>query len=380
MTRFSEGTTLVDRYVIQRFHAAGGMQEVYLCFDQALNRQVALKTPKSGVRDRRFKRGAEMGARVAHPNIAATFDYYEDSDLTFLVEEFVNGVDLGQRLSREFFYMDPTLAAHVVHHVARAIHEAHKVGICHRDLKPSNIMVSNDPSFQLIKLTDFGIAKLAENEIAAEMELFDKDESTLTSSNTLLGAVPYMAPECWSDWKAAGQPMDIWALGCIAYQLLAGTPPFGNGRMAIMNVAKLAHTGVDLQKPTWFGRHRSTASLEGALWILIQACLQLDPNARPKAQDVVSICDDFFYAIAPRRLGVIEKFSVKYAQGGKGYFGFIDDNEQALENWFFHGTDFYSVEAPQKGQRVNFSVYPGYPRPRAAPVLPLRPEEADPAT
>ena len=374
MTRFSDGTILIDRYAVQRFHAAGGMQEVYLCFDQALNRLVALKTPKAGVKDRRFRRGAEMGARVVHPNIAATFDYYEDSSLTFLVEEFIDGADLGQRLTREFLYMDPTLAAHVIHHVARAIHEAHKVGICHRDLKPSNIMVSGDPSLRVIKLTDFGIAKLAESEIAAELELFDKDESTLTSSNTLLGAVPYMAPECWNNWKTAGQPMDIWALGCIAYQLLSGAPPFGYGRIAIMNVAKLAVEGINLQKPAWFGRHRSTASLEDALWTFIQRCLQLDPGARPRAEEAVSICDDFFYANAPRRLGVIEKFNVKYAQGGTGYFGFIDDDEQDLDNWFFHGSDFCSVDAPQQGQRVNFSVYPGQPRPRAAPVLPLRPK------
>ena len=379
MSKFREGDTLIDRYVVERFHAAGGMQEVYLCFDQALNRRVALKTPKTGVRDRRFRRGAEMGARVAHPNVAATFDYFEDANLTFLVEEFVVGTDLGHRLEREFLYMDPTLAAHVVHHVARAIHEAHKVGICHRDLKPSNIMTSGDPGLRVIKLTDFGIAKLAENEIAAGLALFDKDQSTLTSSNTLLGAVPYMAPECWDNWTAAGQPMDIWALGCIAYQLLAGSPQFGHGRQAIMNVAKLAYTGVNLEKPAWFGRHRSTNALEEALWSLIQTCLQVDPVARPKAPDVVSICDGLLYAIAPRRLGAVQKYSVKYPQGGKGQFGFIDD-ASSDENWFFHGTDFFSTQVPQQGQRVNFSIYPGHPRPRAAPVLPLRPEEPEPAT
>ncbi|RAA34809.1 serine/threonine protein kinase, partial [Burkholderia multivorans] len=67
---------------------------------------MALKTPKDGVKDRRFRRGAEMGARVVHTNVASTFDYYEDERLTFLVEEFIEGVDLGRRLSNEFMFLD----------------------------------------------------------------------------------------------------------------------------------------------------------------------------------------------------------------------------------------------------------------------------------
>lgn len=376
MTKFAAGTVLVDRYEIDHFHAAGGMQEVYLCFDRTLNRHAALKTPNAGVRDRRFRRGAEMGARVVHPNVASTFDYFEDATLTFLVEEFISGADLGHRLSTEFVYMDPALAAHVIHHIARAIHEAHRVGICHRDLKPSNIMTSNDPDLRVIKLTDFGIAKLAEHEIAVEMERFDKDQSTLTSSNTLLGAVPYMAPECWDDWKAAGQPMDVWALGCIAYQLLVGEPPFGHGRAAIMNVAKLAFTGVKLKSPTWFGKHKSTATLESDLWKIIEACIQVDPASRPTAQQVVRACDDLFYAIAPRRTGSIQKFKVAYPGGGKGNFGFIND-AATPDQWFFHGTDFFGSQGAKAGQPVSFSIYPGSPRPRAAPVLPLRVTERD---
>ena len=90
-----------------------------------------------------------------------------------------------------------------------------------------------DDALSAIKLTDFGIAKLAESQIGAEMDLFNRDDSTLTSSKTLLGAVPYMAPECWTDWKSAGQPSDVWALGCIAFHLLDGNPPFGSGRSAL---------------------------------------------------------------------------------------------------------------------------------------------------
>lgn len=179
---FSRGQVLAGRYEILKYHAAGGMQEVYVAQDLALGREVAIKTPKSGVVDRRFRRGAEMGARVVHPNVAATFDYFEDENVTFLVEEFVQGRDLAKMLDDEFYYLDPSLAAHILHHMAKALNEAHRVGICHRDLKPSNIMTSGDPGVTTLKLTDFGIAKLAESEIEAEMNLFDEDESTLTSS------------------------------------------------------------------------------------------------------------------------------------------------------------------------------------------------------
>jgi serine/threonine-protein kinase len=371
MNKFSPGTVLIDRYEILKFHAAGGMQEVYLCHDRTLNRHVALKTPKSGVKDRRFRRGAEMGARVVHANVAATFDYYEDQHYTFMIEEFITGTDLGQRLSNEFIFLDPALAAHVVRHIARAIHEAHRVGICHRDLKPSNIMTSNDPSLNSIKLTDFGIAKLAEAEIGAEMDLFDKDESTLTSSNTLLGAVPYMAPECWDNWKDAGQPMDVWSLGCIAYQLLAGELPFGYGRIAIRNVAMLAHSGITLNLPYFFGKHKATESLETNLWTIINNCIQVDPSKRPTAQEIVHACEDLLYAVATRRTGKIQRFKVPYQTGGTGSFGFIDDDNTA-ENFFFHESSYFGTNTITAGRRVLFSVYPGHPNSRAYPVLELR--------
>lgn len=370
--RFSQGQLLVNRYEIGQFHLAGGMQEVYRCYDHTLQRNVALKTPKDGVVDRRFKRGAEMGARVNHPNIAATFDYFEDKGVGCLVEEFIEGEDLGGRLEREFFYLDPSLAAHVMHHIAKALQAAHKVGICHRDLKPSNIMTSADPNFGLIKLTDFGIAKLAEDEIAAEMELFEKDSATLTSSNTLLGAVPYMAPECWSDWSGAGQPMDIWAFGCIAFHVLSGSTPFGTGRAAIANVIRAEQTkSVKLDKPAWFGKHPSTSNLENGLWDIIQTCIQVDPKTRPNADVLVAVCDQLCYATSVRLRGLIEEYEVPYANGSKSKSGYIKDSNEN-NRWFFHVSEFFGESKPVVGQSVSYSVYPGTPRSRCSPVLHLR--------
>lgn len=246
----TQGEVLIDRYRVDEYLNAGAMQEVYACTDLKLGRRAVIKIPKGGVRDRRFKRGAEMSARINHHNIASTYDYHDDSQRTFLVEELVDGTDLGQRLANQFQFLDPSLAAHVLHNVIRAVHEAHRAGICHRDLKPSNIMTSDDYALSSIKLTDFGIAKLAESEIKEEMAEFERDESTLTTSSTLLGAIPYMAPECWRSWIDAGKPMDIWAIGCIAYQLVTGNLPFGSGRRAIAEVVRMEQVGaVNLPRP-----------------------------------------------------------------------------------------------------------------------------------
>lgn len=365
------GNVLVERYRILNFLAAGGMQDVYVCFDMALDRQVVLKTPKQGIQDRRFKRGAEMGARINHPNVAATFDYFEDDSSTFMIEEYIEGQDLGKLLSSVFFFMDPSLAAHVIHHIARALHEAHRADICHRDLKPSNIMASSNAGLDVIKLTDFGIAKLAENEIATEMENFNKDSSTLTSSNTLLGAVPYMAPECWSNWTDAGQPMDVWALGCIGYQLLTGKLPFGSGRDAIAKVVRAEQLGVKLDKPTWFDKHPNTKQLEQELWSIIEACIQVDPVSRPTAEEVIEKCDNLCYSSITRQIGTVEKFPLKYPNGGTAYGGFVVDN-LTHQSGYFHGTDFYGDVQPTSGQHINFSAYPGTPNPRCSPVLLVR--------
>lgn len=368
---FSAGQILAGRYEIIKYHAAGGMQEVYVAQDLSLGRIVALKTPKAGVVDRRFRRGAEMGARVVHPNIAATFDYFEDENITFLVEEFVQGRDLAKLLEDEFYYLDPALAAHILHHMAKAINEAHRVGICHRDLKPSNIMTSGDPGVTTLKLTDFGIAKLAESEIEVEMNLFDEDESTLTTSNTLLGAVPYMAPECWVNWKAAGRPMDVWAFGCIAYQLLVGVPPFGMGRAAIFNVGRLLYTGVSITKPDWFNSHKVTEVLEDGLWDIIQRCLSLEADNRPKSSEIVDAFNLLCYASTDRNVGHVSDFRISLYGGGTGNYGFIDAGVGG--STFFHNSVFFGNKAAAKGQRVSFSRYPGVPYARCSPVLLLKP-------
>lgn len=366
------GEVIAGRYRVAAFHLEGGMQEVYRCFDLSLERVVALKTPREGVVDKRFSRGAQMGARVVHPNVAATFDYVEEGANRYLVEEFIEGKDLGRRLSSDFVFLDPSLTAWVVHNIAKGLQAAHRVGICHRDLKPSNIMTSADGHMDIIKLTDFGIAKLAEKELEAEIERFEQDSNTLTSSSTLLGAVPYLAPECWSDWSSTGQPADIWALGAIACHLLLGKPPFGGGKGAIMKMAQARVAGeVKVSPPEWFCKHPETAQLEQELWALVQSCLQIDPALRPKANEAVQTCEALCYSATPRKTGVITDYPMTYPNGSKAAAGFIavDGGGSA----FFHVSNFFSAGVkPQVGQRVNFGTAKGEPKDRCSPVLLLQ--------
>lgn len=370
--KFKAGDIIAGRYRVDNFHLEGGMQEVYRCSDLTLDRIVALKTPRDGIVDKRFNRGAQMGARVVHPNVAATLDYVEEDVHRCLVEEFIEGEDLGRRLAGGFTFLDPSLSAWVVHNIAKGLQAAHGVGICHRDLKPSNIMTSADGQMTMIKLTDFGIAKLAEMELEVEIEKFGQDENTLTSSSTLLGAVPYLAPECWSNWSGAGQPADIWALGAITCHLLTGKPPFGGGRGAIMKMAQAEAAGkVELNAPEWFNKHQETALLEKELWGLVQSCLQIDPLLRPKANEVVQTCETLCYSAAPRKTGVIKTYPIKYPNGGTAKAGFIemDDGGSA----FFHSSDFFGAGVqPQIGQRVNFCIAAGRPKERCSPVLLLQ--------
>lgn len=359
-----DGTLLVNRYEIQGYINAGGMQEVYLGYDKVLNRKVAIKTPFSKSAMTRFNRSAILSAQVNHPNVAATIDYFKDGDREFLVEELIEGIDLEKRLSDEFFCLDPHLAAHVIHHISRSLQAAHRVGIFHRDLKPSNIMTSADPGMQSIKLTDFGIAKMANDELVQGVSEFGKKGTVITGSKTLLGALPYMAPECWRNWSSASYPMDIWALGAIGYHLLAGQTPFGDGVQAI--VATLDDKFV-LSKPSWFGTHKQSELLENSLWELIMQCMSRDLSKRPTAEQVVKMCSAMCYSNNKRVIGRIYRYA---ADGGS--FGFITE-ENTNADHFFHSSEYYSLSGrPSVNQKVSFSIYPGIPNPRVAPVLLLK--------
>jgi tRNA A-37 threonylcarbamoyl transferase component Bud32 len=210
-------TSLDERYMLLRRLAFGGMGEVWEGTDVVLDRAVAVKILRAELADddafrRRFRAEARTAGRVPHPGIAAVFDYGETvvagKGLAYLVMELVPGEALSAILAREgALGTDRTLD--VVAQAARALHAAHERGVIHRDVKPANLMVTPDGR---VKVTDFGIAR-------------PDDHEPLTATGQVMGTAHYLAPEL-ARGRAATPASDIYALGVVMYECLAGRRPF----------------------------------------------------------------------------------------------------------------------------------------------------------
>ena len=200
-------------YEVLNVLGRGGMSVVYRARQSTPSRIVALKVLLSGShadaeRRARFRAEADAFARLRHPNIVQIHEVGEHDGLPFLVLEYVDGGTLADRLAG--IPLPPRQAAALTEQLARAVQFAHDAGVVHRDLKPANVLLSKDGTPQV---TDFGLAK--------------QDEGDLTATGAVLGTPPYMAPE-QAEGKAreVGPAADIYALGTILYEMLAGRPPF----------------------------------------------------------------------------------------------------------------------------------------------------------
>ncbi|HEU4387449.1 MAG TPA: serine/threonine-protein kinase, partial [Blastocatellia bacterium] len=217
--------TRVGRYRIFALIGKGGMATVYLAEDTTLRRRVALKVLRPDLvydddRLRRFDQEARAASALSHPNIVVIHEIGSDGDVHFIVTEFIDGETLRERMSRSRITIYEALDIAV--QIAGALAEAHQAGIIHRDVKPENIMLRADG---LVKVLDFGLAKLTEQPSVAA----DSDAQTLaqlyTEPGTILGTISYMSPE-----QARGQQVDarsdVFSLGVIIYEMLAGRTPF----------------------------------------------------------------------------------------------------------------------------------------------------------
>lgn len=354
----SVGQTLLDRYCVESYLNEGGMQQVFAAKDQSFNRPVALKVPKNVSAARRFDRSARLSARIIHPNVAKTLDYFEEDGKSYLIEELIDGIDLGKFL-QICNPLDPHLAAHILHHLARALAASHHSGVIHRDLKPSNVLVSKDLAATTVKVTDFGIAKMAEEEIS---DAVVGGEDSITASQTVMGALPFMAPEMIESSKHATTAVDVWALGALAYRMLSGEPPFGSGLKAVAAIVN-AKTP---PRPLIWQKNLQFEPLLSELWEIIVACLSKDPKQRPTADQLAERCCALGYIFAQRRRGVIHTFPVSNRS-----YGFI--LAAASEQVFFHRQSFFGTSAPTPGMDVAFSAFRGVPKWRAYPVVPINP-------
>jgi serine/threonine-protein kinase len=355
----NNGDLVYNRYRIEKFIGEGGMQEVYKATDVALDRIVALKTPKSDQAAKRFQRSARVSAKVKHPSVAVTLDYFELDQRGFLIEEFIDGTDLKQVMANTYKYLDPALAAHVALHVARGIAACQRENIWHRDLKPANIMVSHDLMFTDIKITDFGISKLVEEQFKDEND--GEAESSITQSQTLLGAAPYMAPEHMFTPKQADHRSDIWSFGAILFALLIGEPPYGK---SFPHIAASIKSGIIPAPPTWVNTKWQFKDLFNSLWQIITACLKVDPAARPTAEQLVLNISKLCFSIHPRIFGVTGSYIIHHTSS----FITVDDGPDV----FYHIDSHYREGRIQIGEPVILSQHPGSPRDRAFPLLPRR--------
>ncbi|MBD1826871.1 serine/threonine protein kinase [Microcoleus vaginatus GB1-A2] len=346
------GDRVDNRYEILRFVGEGGMQQVYRARDLVLGREVALKLPKNSSAQKRFKRSAVVSAKVNHPNVAKTLDYLETDSSPYLVEEFISGKDLKEGLLQQLGIVDPYLTAKILHYLAKGVAASHNAGVIHRDLKPSNVMFSGDFNLSEIKITDFGIAKMAEEEIVNGV----KDESSISASTTVMGALPYMAPEMIEEASKAGKPSDIWAVGAMIYELMSGQKPFGSGLVAVRTILK----AIPPQKPAYIDKNLQFQSLGNELYTLILECLNKNPEARPTADELVQRCEKLCYPVVERQIGICKSLHSNYD------WGLIQSD--GGDTIFFHFDSVYGNK-PTVGSRVCFSAFPGSPHPRAHPVV-----------
>jgi serine/threonine-protein kinase len=205
----------------------------------------------SGFRER-FRAEARHAALVNHEGIANVFDYGEEEGSAYLVMELVPGEALSSILEREKI-LPATRVLSIVSQTASALHAAHQAGLVHRDIKPGNLLITPDGS---VKITDFGIARLA-------------DQVPLTATGQVMGTVQYLAPE-QAGGKPASPATDVYSLGIVAYEALAGKRPFRGESQVAIAMAQIKETPPELP-----------SSIPSAVRALVMSCMAKKPEGRP---------------------------------------------------------------------------------------------------
>jgi serine/threonine-protein kinase len=350
------GDIVSSRYAVHKHIGRGGMQDVYLASDQLLGIEVALKTPQAGQPDKRFSQSARIAAMVNHHNVAKTLDYFEEGGNPFLIEEYVPGETLETKLTR-FGAVDPHLGARVFHHLSKGVAASHHVGVVHRDLKPSNIIVEPGVNLHQLKVTDFGIATLTEEVFAQAAKDGDLTRST---SGTIRGALPYMAPEMMfrSPGDHPGKPSDIWSLGAMMFKVLTGEFPFGVYLEAAVNVKNQTRR----PWPAFMTSNPQYKPLAEKLQNIIDLCLIYDADKRPSADQLVTEFSRLCYINVHRTEGDVTNLIQS------GYSGFTDDPDGGV---FFSMESVYGSRRPAtaRDSHVCYSRFPGSPRYRGHPIV-----------
>jgi len=251
----SPGSRL-DHYEIVELIGKGGMGEVYRARDTRLPRETAIKMSAERFSER-FAREAQIIASLNHPNISTLYDV----GANYLVMELVEGPTLAERIRQGPLSLDE--ASTIARQVADALDYAHDRGVVHRDLKPGNIKIRPDG---LVKVLDFGLAKVGGDRVATQLADSPTVSLRPTEAGVVLGTAAYMAPE-----QARGQEVDrradVWAFGCVFYEMLTGAPPH-HGDTSQETMASILRDEPDLSKVPAQARR------------LLKRCLEKDPQKR----------------------------------------------------------------------------------------------------
>jgi serine/threonine protein kinase len=275
------GTLVADKYRVLALIARGGMGRIYRAEQLPLGRVIALKilTPKGNSdtldpqMQKRFLLEAATCAKLTHPNTVTVFDYghtkIDSEDVFYIVMEYVEGRTM-QAAIREDGRFAPARALRVGREICRSLKEAHKLGIVHRDLKPSNVMLLHRDDGESVKVLDFGIAKVMQSEAVRE---------NLTLEGNFVGSPRYMAPEQIRQADVDTRA-DIYALGVVMYEAIAGVVPFDYD---VPVKTLMAH----LQEPPPPFFARCGIDIHPAVSDVVFRCLEKDPKDRYPDVDAV---------------------------------------------------------------------------------------------
>jgi serine/threonine protein kinase len=270
------------RYKLISRIAVGGMGEVWLAQDEVILREVAIKILKQEYMGdpsfiERFRIEAKHAAMVNHEGIANVFDYGEDSGWAFLVMEYVPGDSLARILERDKV-LPETKVMDIVAQTARALYAAHEAGLVHRDIKPGNLLITPEGK---VKITDFGIARVT-------------DQVGLTATGQVMGTVQYLSPE-QATGKSATPATDIYSLGIVAYECLAGKRPFGGDSQMIIAMAQINDLPPALP-----------AEIDERVRKLVMSCLAKKPSGRPENALILAQRAEALLPTAPRSQAATE--------------------------------------------------------------------------
>ena len=257
------GSTIDERYAIEKRVARGGMSTVYLARDQRLHRDVAIKVLFPHMAEdrkvvQRFEQEARNSALIAHPNVVQVLDQGQTRETAYMVMEYVPGATLRTLLKRG--PMTPRLTLAYAQAILSGLSAAHRAGLVHRDIKPENVLVSPEGR---IKLADFGLARAATHH---------------SGTSTLMGTVAYISPELLSG-EGADERADIYAVGILLYEMLTGVQPYTGDTP--VRVA-FQHVNSTVPAPSSY-----VAGLAAPLDELVREATRTDPDDRPKNADAL---------------------------------------------------------------------------------------------